>query len=113
MLPRLPPHLRVDRELSAGRTWLVRDVHSADSLIVKKCSGAAPSLMRRWRQVARRADGHIVIERDLFVREDGVIALRPYVNGQPLPQLRNAPFERATEMLLASRSISRDSTGAG
>jgi hypothetical protein len=91
----------VDRELSAGVTWLVRDVHSGDALLLKKCAGTAESLRKRWREIARRGHGYLVIERDLLIREDGVVAVRPYVEGQPLRQLVDIPFERAASLLLA------------
>lgn len=99
----LPAHLAIERELIPGRTWLVRDARSGESLIAKK--SPIGGLRGRWRALAERAGDALEVERELFSREGFTLTLRAFLEGRPLRESRGALQQNdAVALLLAVAS---------
>src|ERR687885_313377 len=84
----LPPHLAFERELARDRSWLVRERAAGDAFVLRRCVADAARLRHRWRALVDGGAEYLVVERELLPREDGALALRPYVEGTPLRECR-------------------------
>ncbi|HYX90489.1 MAG TPA: protein kinase [Myxococcaceae bacterium] len=103
--PRLPPDLVLERMLTPERSFVVRVGSSGALGVVRRCAGRLGRLRRRLEKLAVAAPAALVVEGRLIEYDGACWAVRPWIHGRPLRDLRRQGAVPAREALRVASTL--------
>jgi eukaryotic-like serine/threonine-protein kinase len=110
---RIPPDLPLERVLTPERSFVVRLGPSGALGVARRCAGRPEQLRRRLDALATAAPAGVIVESRLVEHDGSCWAVRRWIHGRSLREIRREGALPAQDALRIARSLAQSAAALG